>query len=52
MKRELENLLRCAGQWPEYQTEIHFHSSSKEHRDAASAILGTYANLPLRPRSG
>jgi hypothetical protein len=50
MKRELENLLRRTGQWPECQTEIHFHSSSKEHRDAAAAMLGTYPNLPPRPR--
>lgn len=27
------------GQWPEFQTEIHFHASKKFHRDAAQRIL-------------
>jgi hypothetical protein len=52
IEAEVVYLIRCAGQWPECQTEIHFHPSTKQHRDAAAAILGTYAKLPLRPRSG
>ena len=27
------------GQWPEFQTEIHFHKSNKRHRDIADAIF-------------
>jgi hypothetical protein len=43
VEAEVVHLIRCAGQWPECQTEIHFHSSSKEHRDVSSAIFRTYA---------
>jgi hypothetical protein len=46
IEAEVVYLIRRAGEWPECQTEIHFHPSSKEHRDAAAAILSTYA---LRP---
>ncbi len=30
---------RDFNQWPEFQTEIHFHASQKFHRDAAQRIL-------------
>lgn len=29
---------RQAGQWPQGQAEIHFHPSTKEHREIATAI--------------
>ena len=30
------------GQWPQYQTEIHFHPSRPSHRDAARKIFNYY----------
>ena len=30
------------GQWPKYQTEIHFHQSNDEHREAAQKIVSCY----------
>lgn len=32
---------RC-GQWPAFQTEIHFYESSEVHRTVAAQILGHY----------
>ena len=29
-------------QWPKYQTEIHFHESTGEHRNLASAIIQSF----------
>jgi hypothetical protein len=29
-------------QWPPYQTEIHFHASTAEHRDMAQIILNAF----------
>lgn len=34
------------GQWPEHQTEIHFHRSSAEHRKLARMVVAYYAQLP------
>jgi len=31
-------------QWPQYQTEIHFHESSEEHRRHASTIFQTFSD--------
>jgi len=31
-----------SGQWPEYQTEIHFHQSTSLHRAIARSILNHY----------
>ena len=36
-------LIRCRGQWPRYQTEIHFHQSSAVHRDLAAWIIQRYS---------
>jgi hypothetical protein len=36
---EVAFLIRCAGQWPSSQTEIHFHPSGPEHRDLAATIV-------------
>jgi hypothetical protein len=52
VEAEVVHLIRCAGQWPECQTEIHFHPSSKQHRDAAAAILGTYTSRSPRESTG
>lgn len=35
-------LRKRSGQWPQYQTEIHFHASDTRHREAASAVLSRY----------
>ena len=35
------------GQWPEHQTEIHFHPSGLDDRATASEVLGHY----LKPRT-
>ena len=34
-----------SGQWPDHQTEIHFHQSSTEHRDAAHQVISHYRSL-------
>lgn len=34
--------IRKHGQWPKYQTEIHFHHSSAEHRKWAKKILKVF----------
>ena len=49
------------GQWPAYQTEIHFHPSTSSHRKVARYVLELYPKraahnnrlkLPARGRSG
>ena len=39
VEAEVVFLIRCAGQWPRGQTEIHFHPSGKEHRELAARIV-------------
>jgi len=39
VEAEVAFLIRRAGQWPEGQTEIHFHPSQKEHREWAARIM-------------
>jgi hypothetical protein len=53
-ERELETveaevvfLVRCAGQWPEGQTEIHFHPSTEEHRKVAANIWRAVTSASL-----
>jgi hypothetical protein len=41
VEAEVVFLIRSAGQWPQYQTEIHFHSSTRKHRDIAPTSIGT-----------
>jgi hypothetical protein len=41
VEAEIVFLARQAGQWPAYQTEIHFHASSQVHRDIATDIWRT-----------
>jgi hypothetical protein len=38
VEAEVVFLARLAGQWPPYQTEIHFHPSSQIHRNVAAEI--------------
>jgi hypothetical protein len=38
VEAEVVFLVRCAGQWPLCQTEIHFHPSRKVHRDIAATV--------------
>jgi hypothetical protein len=42
VEAEVVFLIRCAGQWPQYQTEIHFHPSTSIHRETTAAIVATY----------
>jgi len=42
VEAEVVFLIRCAGQWPLSQTEIHFHPSTSEHRRAATEIASSY----------
>lgn len=42
IEAEVVYLIRQAGQWPRFQTEIHFHPSGDEHRQWALTIAETY----------
>ena len=42
VEAEVVYLIRSNGQWPKYQTEIHFHQSDPRHREAAAAIAARY----------
>jgi hypothetical protein len=42
VEAEVVFLIRMAGQWPKYQTEIHFHQSTAVHRKVAGNILSHY----------
>jgi hypothetical protein len=48
VEAEVVFLIRCAGQWPEHQTEIHFHTSTNEHRECAVSIIRRYKALSAR----
>lgn len=58
VEAEVVFLIRSAGQWPKYQTEIHFHPSNKEHRRVAGDIMTRYqaspnkSLQPIAPTSG
>lgn len=41
VEAEVVFLIRNAGQWPPYQTEIHFHRSTQMHRAVATKIWRT-----------
>jgi hypothetical protein len=43
VEAEVVFLIRCGGQWPPDQTEIHFHRSSPIHREVAASIMTQYA---------
>lgn len=42
VEAEVVFLIRQSGQWPAYQTEIHFHLSGAAHRQAAASIMAHY----------
>ena len=42
VEAEVVFLIRDAGQWPAYQTEIHFHQSTTIHREIAASIMKRY----------
>lgn len=42
VEAEVVFLIRKAGQWPRYQTEIHFHPSNDDHRALATSIISGY----------
>jgi hypothetical protein len=39
VEAELVYLVRKSGQWPRFQTEIHFHTSESRHRELAELIF-------------
>lgn len=43
VEAEVVFLIRSGGQWPLYQTEIHFHPSLPVHRQVAATIMARYA---------
>jgi len=49
VEAEIVFLARLAGQWPAYQTEIHFHPSNQIHRDVAAQVWS--AVMQSRPNS-
>lgn len=42
VEAEVVFLIRSAGQWPAFQTEIHFHPSTDVHRRVAADIMRHY----------
>ena len=42
IEAEVVFMIRSSGQWPQYQTEIHFHSSKPFHRLIAGKIVSRY----------
>ena len=42
VEAEVVYLIRAAGQWPAFQTEIRFHPSSARHRKIAGKIVSHY----------
>lgn len=42
IEAEIVFLIRSKGQWPKFQTEIHFHPSEPRHRELAGNILAHY----------
>lgn len=49
VEAELVYLIRQGGQWPEHQTEIHFHPSAAHHRLAAAQAFTEYVSPTARP---
>jgi len=50
IEAEIVFLIRQSGQWPMYQTEIHFHESHVEHRRIAAEIVSYYGPSPHQPK--
>ncbi|MBB3455228.1 hypothetical protein FHT86_003527 [Rhizobium sp. BK313] len=47
VEAELVFLIRRAGQWPLFQTEIHFHPSHEYHREVAKQMFDSYSRRSL-----
>src|ERR1035437_4523524 len=45
VEAEVVYVIRCSGQWPLFQTEIHFHPSKPQHRRIAAKIASKYGIL-------
>ena len=43
VEAEVVYLICAAGQWPAFQTEIHFYPSSSRHREVAAEIMSRYS---------
>lgn len=43
VEAEVVFLIRSAGQWPAFQTEIHFHRSTSVHRRVAERIMAHFS---------
>jgi hypothetical protein len=50
IEAEVVFLIRCAGQWPAFQTEIHFHPSNLIHRKLAADVIAKYQFQPGQPQ--
>ncbi len=48
IEAEIVFLVRQTGQWPLFQTEIHFHESNADHRRIAAEIMRHYP-YPMAP---
>jgi hypothetical protein len=48
VEAEVVFLIRQTGDWPEFQTEIHFHRSTEIHRRLAAGIMKHYEVLQAR----
>lgn len=46
VEAEIVYLIRKAGQWPAFQTEIHFHPSTDTHRAIAQRIVAKFRVAP------
>lgn len=47
VEAEVVYLIRRSGQWPIFQTEIHFHPSNERHREVAAEIFAIYSNSDI-----
>jgi hypothetical protein len=46
VEAEVVFLIRQAGQWPDFQNEIHFHPSTAAHRACAQAVFAHFEHAP------
>ena len=46
VEAEMVYLIRRSGQWPRFQTEIHFHPSEEHHRKVAKRLLKRVRVVP------
>jgi hypothetical protein len=46
IEAEIVFAIRQSGQWPAFQTEIHFYPSTKAHRRLAASVLDSISKAP------